>query len=255
MKTLFSVYLIVAITGAAIAEPACDRLTHYNSNDLQESFEHDLFSNVWSTTALGPEATLYFQEDGTMLAMPSANASVAQYSWNIEIYEGQAHLYLATSHGMKMFTLAPTCSGLCVSDGGKCMMMSVSTQKKISAERLKFIRSQISGTWKYEPSRKAARKGPAGFTLTLGKDGTFAISTGPDSYHSVLEGTWQLAPDGEYLVIFTKQYGKEQIKYIPESLAILSIDYEDLVLDSQRMPRILEKGSMKESLYLSKTNT
>jgi hypothetical protein len=70
-----------------------------------------------------------------------------------------------------------------------------------------------------------------------------------------LEGTWQLAPDGEYLVIFTKQYGKEQIKYIPESLAILSIDYEDLVLDSQRMPRILEKGSMKESLYLSKTNT
>jgi hypothetical protein len=125
----------------------------------------------------------------------------------------------------------------------------------VSVERYNFVRSQISGTWKYEPSRKDARNGPDAFSLTFNTDGTFSLAHGPDNYHSALEGSWELAPDGTYVIISTRHDRGGREYDIPESLAIQSIDYEDLVIESKSLPQILEKCTMKHPLYLSKSGT
>jgi hypothetical protein len=255
MKTLFSFCLILAVIGTIGASPACERLAHYDAQNLQKSFMQDLVSNVWNTTVLGDEATLYFAPDGSLLAIPSLDSRVEEFHWSVEVHEGQGLLYIVKPTDLRVFSLAPTCSGLCVSEGGSCSMMTVDSDHSISEERYNFVRSQLFGTWKYAPSRKDARTGPDAFSLTLKNDGTFLLATGPDDYHSSMEGSWELAPDGTYLIISTRHDRGGQEFYVPESLTIQSIDYEDLVIDSETLPQILEKSTMKQPLYLSKSGT
>jgi len=253
MKTLSSFCLMMVVALSAAASTECDRLAFYDTGDLRLSFERDLISHAWKSQMLGSAATLYFQEDGSLIVVPEETSRVLSYLWDIGIQDGQALLQIVQPDGKLVFGAAPTCSGLCVSQGGKCVMMFTSEGSELSIEHQNFLRSQLIGTWTYAPHLSNKRKISSEFTLTLGGEGAFTIASGPDSYHSAQEGVWQLTPDGEYLILFTRMEGNAGIYFAAEYIAIRSVDFEDLVIDSAQMPRLLDQSKKKQPLFLSKS--
>jgi len=253
MKTLSSLCLMLAVVLSLDAAPECERLSYYDTGDLRMSFQRDLVSHVWTSNVLGAAATLYFQEDGSLIVVPESTSRIESYLWDVAIQDGQAMLQIIQPDGKLIFGTAPTCSGLCISQAGKCVMMFAGEAEDLSVEHELFLETQLSGTWKYTSGRVNKRSMPLEFTLTLNADGTFTMASGPDSYHSLREGVWQVTPDGEYLILFTSMDGNSGPYYAAEYIPIRSVDFEDLVIGSGQIPKFLDQNNRKHALFLSKS--
>ena len=251
MKTLASLVIALSLALSLSADPKCERLAFYDMANLKASFEKDLVSNIWRTNLLGSLSTLYFQDDGLVIVIPAALQKVQTYMWSVEVADGRALLAFFGPSTAKEFMIAPTCSGISATGQGKSTSLLVSAETQMSEAQQDFLRAQLLGFWHYriEKSRKAY---PAQFSLSLLNDGTFRMKTGPDHYHSTYDGVWQMSTDGQYLILYTRVLIGQKEHYVPESISLKSVDFEDMVIDAKSLPRALEAYRGKDQLYLSK---
>lgn len=252
MKTYSSIVFALFLAVSVSAEPKCERLEFYDLGNLQASFEQDLTSNVWRSGILGTQSTLYFGPDGMILAIPDDGSRAENYTWSVIVEDDKALLHVYSHEGAQKYSLAPTCSGLSVNGRGKAMTMEVGNKKQISDATMRFMESRLAGTWEYLPEKGAGPKNARSFTLILNEDGTFKLAQWPDTYHSQKDGIWQLSPDGEYLILFTRMYLNGKERYVAESIQLFSLDFEDLVINGQKLPGSISENTNKQPLYLSK---
>lgn len=251
MKTLSSILVILSLTVSLFAAPRCERLEFYDMDNLHASFENDLLSNVWQTNILGSMSNLYFEDDGLVTAVPVGTERVESYMWSLVTNQGTASLSLFSPTTEKEFIISPTCNGLSAMSHGKSTPMLISAEVRMTDTELEFVRAQLTGTWHYH-AQESETTHPAQSSMTLSNDGTFNLRTGPDSYHSVHEGVWQISQDGRYLILYTQMYIGQERKYVAESIRLKSFDFEDMVIDAQSLPRALQQYSGKQVLYLEK---
>jgi hypothetical protein len=220
-------------------------------DNLKASFEQDLISNAWRTSLLGTLSTLYFQEEGLVLVIPSALQKVETYMWSVIVEEGRALLSFISPNVEKEFMIAPTCNGISAMSNGKSSSMAISTAEDMTDVQLEFLRTQLTGTWFYKLD-KSPKSHPSQFSIALNADGTFNLRVGPDNFHSVQDGIWRTSPDGQYLVLHTRVYIDQKEHYIAEAISLKSIDFEDMVIGAKSLPRALEAYGGKDLLFLSK---
>lgn len=251
MKALSTLCLSL-IAAALLAGPRCERLSFYDTGSLMRNIDKDLTSHVWTTGMLGKASKMYFQEDGSALVLPDGTSDVEIYTWDLESCSGQVYLRIFSRAGDEAFLVSPTCSGLCVSAEGKCAELLLTTDDEVSMERAEFLRLQLTGTWAFDPDRAGKRRGAMPFSLNLQADGTFVLNMGPDHYHTMQDGIWQVAPDGAYLILFTRVVDQGGVRFVAETVSIRSMDFEDLVVEGQGLPRVLKSCGGKQPLYLTK---
>jgi hypothetical protein len=252
MKTLSSIALVLFLASSLSASPRCERLTYYDLHNLKASFELDLVSNAWRTSMLGTMSTLYFQEDGLVIVIPAALEKVETYLWSLVVDRGHALLSFFSPTHEKAFLIAPTCNGISALANGRNISMNVSSVEEMDGLKQEFLRSQLTGTW-HSAIKKSPNAQIAPFSLALNADGTFILGTGPDKYHTEHEGIWHVSPDGQYLILNTRVYSDEKEHYVAEVISLKSVDFEDMVIKAQSLPRALEVYRGKEDLYLSKS--
>jgi hypothetical protein len=250
MKSLIGL-LLLAVGVPLFGNSPCDRLENYDMRNLKTSVEQDLNAHVWQSALPGKLARLYFQEDGIVLVVPEEEARVESYTWEIIDDDGQVILRLFSQNGEQTFALAPTCNGLIAVMGARAIPMVLDADHQVSEAIVGAMESQIIGTWNLVSKRKA-RSNPGDLSLRLNTDGTFHLTAGPDVEHSSQEGIWQLAPDGSALILFTKVYIDGHLRYMPEAIDIVQLDYEDMALSTKQLPRILKEYGHLSNLYLSK---
>lgn len=251
MKTLYAIIMIVGLSANLSASPKCDRLELYDFSNLKYSFERDLLSSVWRSSLLGSSSTLYFQEDGLVIAVPVNQERVRTYLWSLKIEDDQTILSLLSPDMEKKYAIAPTCNGISASAGGKLSLLTVMEANVISESNREFMHTQLAGTWDYQ-ARKSKKSPASDFSLSLHLDGTFEISTGPDSFHTSNHGFWQLSPDAHYLILHTRVLSDTSEHFVAEYLDLKSVDFEDMVIGAQVLPRVLSAYRGKDLLYFGK---
>jgi hypothetical protein len=218
-------------------------------SNLVESFECDLRSNAWKTNLLGVASTLYFQEDGILIAIPEGLQDVQTFMWSLSTDVCRTLLSICDHQFSRSYIIAPTCSGISATANGKSASMIPEITECLSVQRLDFLRKQLTGVWNYQASK--TKKGyPAQLNLSLADDGSFSIAAGPDQFHSIQQGMWQVSPDGQFLVLYSLIEGS----YEAEAINLRSVDFEDMVIDAESLPRSLEPYKSKRPLFLSKIN-
>ena len=251
MKTFTSIAILLSFATIVSASPKCERLAFYDMTNLQASFERDLVSNIWNTNLLGAASTVYFTSDGNVTVISPTWKKIETYTWSLCVENGRAMLSLKNDSERKDFVISPTCGGLSVSANGKSASMLVNEEVRVSDADVSFLEKQLTGIWNYRVD--LTKKGyPAQFALFLRKDGTFILKIGPDKFHSVQQGMWQVTADGRYLVLNTKQYIHGEPQFVAEAINLKSVDFEDMVINAKNLPRALGAYQGKQPLYLSK---
>jgi hypothetical protein len=251
MKSLTTTLILTSFVVSLFATSRCERLADYDMGNLHYSFTRDLLSHVWKTGMLGEMSSLYFQEDGLVLAKPVGTERVDSYLWSLAVNAGEASLTVFSPTEEKKFVISPTCNGISAALHGKSTPMLISDDVLIQEVELDFLSTQLTGTWQYRTER-SGKTAPSGFSMSLKSDGTFRLNTGPDIYHNVQDGVWQISPDGQYLILSTQMYVGENLKYVAETLRLKSVDFEDMVIDAEHLPRFLQEYSGKRLLYLAR---
>ena len=203
---------------------------------------------------LGTMSTLYFQEDGLVIVIPATLEKVETYLWSLIVDRGHALLSFFSPTHEKAFLIAPTCSGITALSNGRNISMNITSVPEITDFQQKFMQTQLTGTWHYEID-KSSNSNAAPFSLSLNADGTFVLGTGPDKYHTEHEGIWLISPDGQYLILNTHVYSDQKENYVAEVISLKSVDFEDMVIEAQSLPRALEIYRGKDMLYLSKAKS
>jgi len=251
MKTFTSILFVLSLSFSAFAGARCERLESYDMTNLRASFEQDLLTHVWRTSVLGDVSNLYFQDDGIVLVVSTGSEAVDSYLWSVTDDKGQNVLAFYSPAGNKEFSIAPTCNGISAAAHGKSTPLAISTDEMLSIKQLDFLRLQLAGTWYAETSRSRGVNSVP-FSIALNQDGTFTMTNGPDTYHARQEGIWQLSQDGQFLILHTPQYIGDEKKYVAESIRLRSVDFEDMVIDAEILPRELKQYSGKQLIYLTK---
>lgn len=251
MKTLSTILFISSFALSISASPKCERLELYDFANLRESFEHDLMSGVWRTNLLGITSTLYFQADGMVISIPVNQERVETYLWSVNVEEDQAILSLLGPDTDRKFFIAPTCSGISAVAGGRATQMTALDVKLLTEAERGFIQIQLAGTWDCN-IRKSHRAKASDFSISLHQDGSFAIQTNPDPFHSSHDGLWQLSPDGQYLILHLRVLIGSHAHFVTEYLNLKSVDFEDMVIGAEILPRVLNAHHGKDLLYLEK---
>jgi len=251
MRTLSTILVITSFALSLSASPKCERLELYDFSNLRQSFERDLLSSIWRSSLLGTTSTLYFQEDGVVIAVPVNQERVQTYLWSLSVMEDQAILSLVSSEMERTFFIAPTCNGISALSGGKLSLLTAMEANFISEANRNFMRTQLTGFWICQVRK--SKKLPAGdFSLALHQDGSFEVSAGPDSFHTSHKGFWQLSPDGQYLILHTRVLIDSSEHFVAEYVNLKSVDFEDMVIGAQVLPRVLSTYCGNNLLYLEK---
>lgn len=253
MKTLFNLVILSALTGSLLASPKCERLAIYDRGNVLSNMTYDLTSQVWKSDILGTSATLYFNSDGVLMALPDApGGRITSYLWSVSsTCCSAAMLTIGDASAESYFILSPTCSGIATMDDIGRQSALVQAHGQLTQVQLVFLRDQLQGTWHYSGAK--SRKGhPSAFALCLNADGSFQLKMAPDMFHTAQTGIWQLSPDGQYLLLYTQLYLGDRKRYVAEAINLRSADYEDMVIDARSLPRVLREHAGKQALYLSK---
>lgn len=251
MKAFSLTFLTLTIITSLAASPRCARLDLYDIRDLRASIEKDLISNVWKSAILGAESTMYFKDDGLVITVATSGHLMHTYLWSVTLQDNLAVLTVSDPGSRAEFIVAPTCNGISAQREGKLHSLQLSEDVQITPEQHAFLRSQLPGRWHYRSN--ATRKAyPAGFTISLIKDGSFKMMSAPDTYHSAVHGIWHLSPDGKFLILYTEVNTEDSRKFVPEVIRLKSVDFEDMVIGGENLPRALQPYDGQREIFLSK---
>lgn len=233
--------IITSVTSLALISAAfgekCERLEMYDLNFESVQIETDLVSGVWNTDIMGLQSTMYFQEDGRVEIAHTENQTdeLTFETWDVRIKDCHSVLTFISVQGVKRTAkLYPTCDGFAIvsSDGSGGVM--IRTERKNSA-MIERARNQMEGVW--EIIAKKMPKRTSRMIWAFNHDGTFSLNIGPDLYHNGYQGIWDIAEDGEHVILyFTHSEGQEEV-YAKELVKIDNIDYEDLVLSGETLSK------------------
>ncbi len=248
---IISSIMSIAFISGAIGEK-CERLEMYDLNISYTNIEADLVTGIWKVSLMGVESTLYFQEDG-MVEIITADCTGEKITfevWNVQMKDSHAVLTLTSETGVvRSMKLYPTCDGFALraSDGSTGIMTKNERKNRVHIDR---ARKQMEGVW--EIIAASIPEQNSGLIWDFKHDGTFTLNIGPDLYHNGYQGIWDIAPDGEHvLLFFTRAEGPEEV-YAKELVKIHNVDYEDLVLSGEALAKLTGRHDGLTKVYFEK---
>ncbi len=253
MKLLFSLLTAIICVVSAVDAGAlrCKRIQLIGPENLAQ----DLKTHIWEISSDRGKSLAYFNADQTAVTIPAGSRTGAARSmtWAVGGTDLIPMLILEDEEGWQSYIIAPTCDGL-VALSGMEGVMRLNVHREISVSQTAMLRDQMVGHWQTTPgnnNRKNGRHG-ADVRMIFKADGTYALSAGPDHYHSVHQGRWDISADGEYLFLYKESGLPGGPKYILESVRIVALDYEDMVIDTKKLPRILGEYEGRNTMYLAR---
>lgn len=252
MNALALMFGTFAFATGTLAEK-CDRLVSYDFGIVKESVEADLINGTWTTDLMGNPSSMYFHADGSVETFRKGKKKdfVQIATWDVRMVAGEVILNLTARDGaVRTLRINPTCEGFAAMDafGAATDLYKVEDYNPYVHHQIK---RQITGDWSTtaQSDLNAART----IQWHFAADGTFELAVGPDLYHSAHQGVWDVAPTGDYIILyFTRRENPESV-YATELLKLRSVDYEDLVLDASFMPRMLAEFANGKTLHFEKS--
>ncbi|MDX1408426.1 MAG: hypothetical protein R3330_09845 [Saprospiraceae bacterium] len=245
-------FCTAAFATGTLAEK-CDRLVSYDLGIVKESVEADLINGTWTTDLNGNPSSMYFHADGSVETFRKDRKKdiVEVATWEVRMESGEMILTLTAPDGTsRSMRINPTCEGFAAMDafGSAVDLYKVNDYNQYVHHQIK---RQITGEWSAmaQSDLNVARN----IHWDFAADGTFELAVGPDAYHSTHQGVWDVAPTGEYIILYFTNRDNPESVYAMELLKVRSVDFEDLVLDGKFMPRMLAEFANGKTMHFEKS--
>jgi len=256
MKRDFIIAFVVFFLGTATILQAtaiqCERLEEFGAVYDVSRVADDLVSGSWDVRVSGAYGTMYFREDGSADHINTYldGKQIATCAWSVTIERGEVIANLTYPDGKsEKFALTPTCDGYAVRNiyGKNGTMWKITEQDERMLEQ---SRLQITGHWESAGSSKRDRQ--SAMVWEFDRNGKFRMAMAPDYTHSIMEGIWDLTPDGNNVMLFFTATGAPEAVYAREILKIHGLDFEDLVLAGDTFERLISKTSSASAMHFEK---
>jgi hypothetical protein len=250
-NAIISSILSFAFISGTIGEK-CDRLEMYDLYITRDNIEADLISGVWETNLIAPGSKLFFQEDGIVQIVspgyPENGISIE--TWNVQKMDSHFVLTISSETGnITTAKLYPTCEGFSIRSTNTTSMAM--TKLKLDTRKLvQSARSEMQGVW--DIIAETMPENPRSLKWSFKGDGTFALYMSPDLFHTIYQGIWDIAPDGEHIILyFTRSENSDEV-YSKEIVKINNLDYEDLVLSGEALAKLTGQADGMTKVYFEK---
>jgi|GEM_PF-5678754 len=250
-NVIFSSIMSLAFITSAVGEK-CERLEMYELNISSTNIEADLTTGIWQTNLMDAESTMYFQEDGLVEIIRKVDSGdeIKTEAWDVQMKDSHSVLTLMSETGIvQSVKLYPTCDGFALraSNGSAGIMKKIKRENRALIER---ARSQMEGVWEAIAKKMPDRN--KSLIWEFKHDGTFTLNIGPDLYHNGYQGIWDIAADGEHVVLYFTRPESEETVYAEEMIKIHNVDYEDLVLSGKTFAKLTGHKNSASKVYFQK---
>lgn len=230
----------------------CERLEMYDLIISGANIESDLLTGSWSSSIMGFEGSMYFQENGLVeiISTVESEDEISIETWQVQMMDSHSILTLTSQAGVvRSIKLYPTCDGFATHavDGSTGLMTK---NKKVNRALIDRARRQMVGVWEIITEKLPQRN--INSIWEFKNDGTFTLNVGQDYYHSGYQGIWDITADSEHVILyFTRSESPEEV-YTIEMIKIQNVDYEDLVLSGDTIAKLTGHGDGLDKVYFEK---